>query len=119
MMMDGWTWEDMTLKADAGMHLRWPRESGKSLEELATLLEQTERYVASRAADADALPVDLRLESMAAVLNGTIPMIVDATSLTQIESAVAFAQQRKLRLIIHGGFDAPHCAELLKRADVR
>jgi len=117
MMLDGWTWEDMTLKADAGMHVRWPREAGKDLKELDELLEQTARYVASRKVSAS-LPMDLRLESLARVLDRSLPMIVDATSVTQIESAVAFAEQRKLKLVIHGGYEAVHCAELLTKADV-
>ena len=118
MMLDGWTWEDMTLKADAAMHMRWPRGSGKNLSELVELLEQTKRYLASREANSDATPIDLRLESLAGVLDGSIPMIVDATSVTQIESAVAFAQQHQLKLIIHGGYEATYCAELLKKAEV-
>jgi imidazolonepropionase-like amidohydrolase len=118
MVLDGWTWEDMTLKADAGMHVRWPREPGKDLNDLAEVLDQTARYVASRATSASPQPLDLRLEALAAVVDGSLPMIVDATSVTQIESAVAFANQRKLKLIIHGGYEAVHCAELLKRADV-
>lgn len=118
MMLDGWTWEDMTLKADAGMHLRWPRDGGKDLKELNELLDQTARYVASRKLNPTLLPMDLRLESLARVLDRTLPMIVDATSITQIESAVAFAQQRNLKLIIHGGYEAIQCAELLKKADV-
>ncbi len=118
MMLDGWTWEDMTLKPDAGMHMRWPRSSGKNLDELVELLEQTKRYLASREANPDSTPIDLRLESLAPVLDGSLPMVVDATSVTQIESAVAFAQQRELKLIIHGGYEAVHCADLLKKANV-
>ncbi len=118
MMLDGWTWEDMTLKADAGMHVRWPRDSGKNLNELSELLQQTARYVASRQADSEETQLDLRLEALVPVLDGSLPMVVDATSVTQIESAVAFASQRKLKLIIHGGYEAVHCAELLKKADV-
>lgn len=118
MVLDGWTWEDMTLKADAGMHVRWPRDAGKDLKELDEVLDQTARYVASREASPQTLPLDLRLESLAQVLDGSLPMIVDATSLTQIESAVAFASQRGLKIIIHGGFEAVHCAELLKKADI-
>lgn len=119
MVLDGWTWEDMTLKADAGMHVRWPRSgSGNELKEFEELLDQTARYVASRNANASSLPTDLRFESLARVLDRSLPMIVDATSVTQIESAVAFASQRKLKLIIHGGFEAVHGAELLKKADV-
>jgi imidazolonepropionase-like amidohydrolase len=117
MVLDGWTWEDMTLKADAGMHIRWPRDAGREVKELDELLEQTARYVASRKVSST-LPLDLRLESMARVLDGSLPMVVDATSITQIESAVAFAKQRNLKLVIHGGYEAEHCAELLKKADV-
>lgn len=118
MLLDGWTWEDMTLKADAGMHVRWPQSGGNELKEFDELLDQTARYVASRDVDASSLPMDLRFESLARVLDGSIPMIVDATSVTQIESAVAFASQRKLKLILHGGFEAVHCAELLKKAEI-
>ena len=118
MMLDGWTWEDMTLQADAGMHVRWPRDAGRDLKGLDELFEQTARYVASREVNEASLQMDLRLESMARVLDGSLPMIVDATSLTQIESAVAFAKQRNLKLIIHGGYEAVHCAELLKKAEV-
>ncbi len=25
MQLDGWTWEDMTVRAVAGIHVRWPR----------------------------------------------------------------------------------------------
>jgi imidazolonepropionase-like amidohydrolase len=117
MLLDGWTWEDMTLKSDAGMHIRWPRDAGRELKELDELLEQTERYTASRKVGSP-LPLDLRLEALARVLDGSLPMIVDATSVTQIESAVAFAKQRNLKLVIHGGFAAEHCSELLKQADV-
>jgi imidazolonepropionase-like amidohydrolase len=117
MVLDGWTWEDMTLKADAGLHIRWPREAGRELQELDELLEQTARYVASRKVNT-LLPMDLRLESMARVLDGSLPMVADATSITQIESAVAFAKQRNLKLVIHGGYEAEHCAELLKKAEV-
>ncbi|MDX1925410.1 MAG: amidohydrolase family protein [Pirellulaceae bacterium] len=117
MVLDGWTWEDMTLKADAGMHIRWPRDAGRELQELDELLEQTARYVASRKVNT-LLPLDLRLESMARVLDGSLLMVADATSITQIESAVAFAKQRNLKLVIHGGYEAEHCAELLKKADV-
>lgn len=117
MMLDGWTWEDMTLKADTGMHMTWPRDN-KQLKELETILDQAARYRAGRTSDKSTLPIDLRLDALIRVLDRTLPLIVDANSLGQIEAAVAFAQQRNLKLIIHGGYQAPHCAELLKQADV-
>src|SRR5262245_6000896 len=26
--LDGWTWEDMTIKSDAGLHIQWPQGAG-------------------------------------------------------------------------------------------
>lgn len=117
MMMDGWTWEDMTLKADAGMHVRWPRDGDRGLSDLERLLDQASRYRAGRESNLD-LPIDLRLQALGSVLDGVMPIIVDATTIAQIESAVAFARQHQLKLIIHGGYAAEHTAELLKQANV-
>jgi imidazolonepropionase-like amidohydrolase len=115
MMMDGWTWEDMTLQADTGMHVRWPR-SGDA-KELEALFEQTRRYQAARASRTKQ-QLDLRLEAMSLVVDKKMPLIVAATSLDQIEAAVAFARQEAVRLIINGGYDAPLCAELLKQEKI-
>ncbi len=118
MMMDGWAWEDMTLKADTAMHVRWPR-SESEVKRLAELFEQTKRYIAARdAARPLEQPKDLRLEAMRQVVEGEIPLIVAATSLDQIEAAVSFAKQQAVSLIISGGYDAPLCAELLKQEKV-
>lgn len=123
MMLDGWTWEDMTLKADVGMHVNWPRSStgggggggvgaDSELKLLSTTFDQAERYRA--AAGSSTLPkFDARLAALSPVLEGKLPLIVAATRATQIRSAVAFAKQRQLRLVIYGGFDALECQELL------
>jgi imidazolonepropionase-like amidohydrolase len=55
---------------------------------------------------------------MVPVLEGKAPLFVNAEEVHQIEAAVAFAAQRKLRLVIYGGYDAPLVAELLKAHDV-
>ena len=116
MMMDGWTWEDMTLAADTGMHLSWPRSSG-GVEELAEFFEQAKLYLSARDNGEDQ-PKDYRLEGMRPVLNRSLPLIVDAARLDQIEAAVAFAKKYGVRLIIHRGYDAPLCAELLKQEQI-
>ncbi len=126
MMLDGWNAQDMALQADCAMHINWPRMtapntgSGRSNDDLETLnqlFSQAQRYAAARASDATQA-VDLRLEALAKTLDGKMPIIVGATSVAQIQSAVAFAKQRKLRLIIFGGYEAPECAELLRRENV-
>lgn len=132
LQLDGWTTEDLTLKSSAGMHLHWPRlvdnehhhEHGKneeSQEKQLTAIEeffqQAESYDQARAAT-PSLPVDLRFESMRAVLSKEIPLIVSANRAPEIRSAVAFAADRNLKLIIYGGEDAVECAELLRSQQV-
>jgi imidazolonepropionase-like amidohydrolase len=115
LMLDGWTWEDMTLEPDVGMHVRWSSRE-ETIEELAKIFDQAKRYQAGR--ELGTQPVDLRLQALGLVLDGSVPLIADANSLEQIRSAVAFANRYGLKLIIHGGSDAAHCADLLKEQRV-
>ncbi len=55
---------------------------------------------------------------MIPVLARQIPVFIDAEETQQIQAAVSFAEQEKLRLVIVGGYDAPACAELLKKHNV-
>jgi imidazolonepropionase-like amidohydrolase len=133
--LDGWTYEDLTLDADAAMVVNWPGSSGRGrragrgpdappttpidpLAEFKKLIEETRRYQTLRAQQPDQQPVDLRLEAMVKVVAREIPILAAADTLPQIESAVAFAVRENLRLIILGGYDAGECAELLKRHDI-
>ena len=132
--LDGWTWEDMAVVPDAGLHIEWPqppragrRRGGdvpadagppqeEAAERLRKLLGDARAYAASRAADAN-FPRDARWESLQDVIAGKLPIIVHADEVRQITAAVAFAQQEKLKLIIAGGYDAPLAASLLKKHD--
>ena len=42
----------------------------------------------------------------------------DADDIQQIQGAIAFAQQEKVKLVIIGGADAPLCADLIKKYDI-
>lgn len=138
MRLDGWTPEDMTLKAPAGMHVEWPRMSpaadwkkgepgpsqeaqAKTRDDALALLERTfadaRAYQKARAAQgpgAGRHAVDLRWEAMLPVLEGKLPLVVAADEIQQIQAAVAFARRERVRLILYGGYDAPHGASLLK-----
>ena len=129
LQLDGWTYEDLTLKAGAAMVVNWPSvpyelEKGQAatesdtVERLRRLLDEARAYAAARKQNADTQPTDLRLESLQPVLSRKMPLLVHADSLAVIQSAVSFAVDQKLRLIIHGGYDAPLCAELLRKHDV-
>ena len=63
-------------------------------------------------------PVDLKLDAMLKVLDGTVPIIAHADRAEQIQSAVAFCRRNNLRLIIYGGYDAESCARLLRENHV-
>ena len=121
LQLDGWTWEDLTLKPDVALHIQWPSMTGggdsrdKQLELIAKTFDQAKAYAKARSADPDRHPLDLRLESLRPVIDGQIPVIAHADEAQQIQAAVGFARQYGLKLIIHGGYDAPRCADLLKQ----
>lgn len=130
LQLDGWTWEDLALKAPAAMHVRWPRvewpddgdrneESAwvKSLRRLRELLIDARSYQMA-ASERVGIGRDLRLESMRPVLDREIPVIVDAERAAQIRSAVSFALEQNIRIVIRGGYDAELCAALLRQHDV-
>ena len=138
--LDGWTWEDMTIKSDLAMVVNWPRfgggggprrgggprepaaaeGDGASAERLAPfhqLIRETKAYAAAKAAD-PSLPIDLRLQALIPVVEGKTPIMVTANSIKQIQTAVAFSQQHGLKVILFGGADAMHVAGLLREAKV-
>ena len=130
LQLDGWTYEDLTVKADVGLHINWPsisphdewwvegstesrlRESLQALRALQQAFDDARAYHRSRLAD-DSQAVDIRWEAMRPVIKGELPLIVSANELQQIQDAVAFAVRNKVRLIIYGGYDAVHCAAAL------
>jgi imidazolonepropionase-like amidohydrolase len=136
LQLDGWTWEDLTLKADVGLHVRWPamapvsdwmeqrparqqrEERDQALSRIKQALDDARAYQRARQSAGTVQELDLRWEAMTPVLEQKVPLIVSADEVQQIQAAVAFAEREQLKLILHGGYDAPHCAELLKKHDV-
>lgn len=131
--LDGWTWEDMTVLADAGMMVNWPsvrpvtawwmsRSESEQLEDIRKSLKRIEDFFDSASAYTAAKnasgnqPVDLRFEAMGGVLSSAVPVFARADEFAQIESVCAFAQRRGLKLVIVGGRDAPLAAEAIKKA---
>ena len=135
MQMDGWTWEAMTLKPAAALVVNWP-SGGPSfrspaagadnaaenredpVQSLRGLFRQAKQYLKARQANPSGQQFDSRLASMEPVLNGQIPLMISADDVSQIQAAVAFGVEQKIKVILFGGYDAEQCAELLKRYDV-
>ncbi|HQU41993.1 MAG TPA: amidohydrolase family protein, partial [Pirellulales bacterium] len=140
MGLDGWTWEEMTIKPVVGVHVRWPQMApihtwwqemkaqeqlvarDKALEEICRAFDEARSYATACRACADgkgaAPDFNARWEALVPVLEGKVPLIIDADEIQQIQSALAFAERERVKVILLGGYDAPHCADLLKQLDV-
>lgn len=140
--MDGWTWEELAVDADAGLVIDWPwmrsvnsrwmdqsddeqrRAMNRQLQTIEGSFDAAEAYFAAKKND-PATAIDLRWEAMAGVLGEgkdqktpatRDPVFINATDYDQIVAAVAFAKRRGVRPVIVGGRDAPMCAQMLKDA---
>ncbi len=136
MMLDGWTWENATLKHPTGMHLNWPKmglnlspnaktpikkqkeDRQKNLEEIDELFRTVRAYARLRQTnpkmDTDFQGVDLRLESMIPFVTGEKPIFIHANEVRQIEAAVHWAIRQDINIVIIGGKDSWRLTDLLK-----
>jgi imidazolonepropionase-like amidohydrolase len=141
----GTTPDALTIKAPAAMHAVYPtgrpepdmakmfeepelqtfeerqkdkkKNQEKDLRRLTHLLEDARAHAASLGVTTRAPKVDLALEALAPVARGEVPMVIRADAEADIRGAVAFARERKLKLIVAGGLEAWRCADALKAAD--
>jgi len=139
--LDGWTWEEMEVRGDAALHLVFPvlespaprrpgmafsaatlEERRRALEtkirELHQFFESARRYQKAKAAGATDLKPDLRLEAMAPVLDGRMPVIITASRERAIRDALAFAAQEKIKMILAGAAEAWKVAAELKDRNI-
>lgn len=137
-MMDGWTWEDLTLRAPVGLTVSWPamtyrpgsrqsreewtKNRDEQLKRLNDAFANARAYrTAKKAEQQKGVPyheTDLRWEAMMPVLEGMVPVWVYANELTQIQSAMNWAEREKVRLVIVGGRDSWRIADLLKTRNI-
>jgi imidazolonepropionase-like amidohydrolase len=61
---------------------------------------------------------DARWEAMIPVLEGKIPVLVNANELSQIQAAITWAEQENVRLVIVGGHDAWRVTDQLKAKNI-
>ncbi|HUE87341.1 MAG TPA: amidohydrolase family protein [Vicinamibacterales bacterium] len=138
MNLDGWTWEEATLKPTAGVTFQFPNIGGgggfggdasqppRKYEELKRERDARVKIVEELVARAKAyarIPAadrrtDWNLEAMVPVVEGRQPLFVQAGNEAQIREAVAFADRTGLRVVITGGIEAPLVAPLLKEKNI-
>lgn len=138
MMLDGWTWEEMTLLPSAGVIVNFPdmlpqrsrrnpEDEGRqaeardaALRELDKAFDDARAYLLAVKSDAATRTAnfDARWEAMRPIFDRTLPLLIRAEEAAQISAAVAFAKRQSVRCVIVGGRDADRCLDLLKAMDV-
>lgn len=128
LMLDGWTWESMTLESGAALNVNWPdpnprprggpwmmmQQQGSNTpqptyaERVRSLRDMFATARAYRDAQASGRPhdSDLRWEAMVSVVNGDVPVVVSANSVQQMQDAIAFGEAEGLRIVLRGAADA-------------
>jgi imidazolonepropionase-like amidohydrolase len=125
----------MAIDPAAGLVVNWPRtepvtawwmetseeaqrqEIKEDLEAVEKVFDDAIAYIKAKDANPE-LATDLRYEAMRPALQGDKPLFVSAALAGQIESAVAWANRRGLKIVIVGGSQADRVSSLLKRHDV-
>lgn len=133
MRLDGWTWDDMTVRGSAGLHVYWPLMPARrgpaplpgardplqeSLASLRQAFTTARAYLKAKEAAARPIETDLRWEAMMPALKGVQPVFVHADDVKQISAALDWAREEGFKIILVGGADAWRVADRLKAADV-
>ena len=127
MYLDGWNWEDATLKADDGIHLNWPSsfntsgwwaEPGKTsknknyddrVKEIKNYFEIAKSY------SQDDSKMDLELVSIKELFKGARNLYIHANYAKDIRESVRFFKKIGINnIVIVGGRDALNAISILK-----
>jgi imidazolonepropionase-like amidohydrolase len=132
MNLDGWTWEEATLRPSAGLAFNLPGAAGgrggggggrgaaapptgpDPIKTLNQLLERARVYAKQPATR----QVDWTLEPFLPVLDRRQALYVSAATEQGIRDAVAWAEKQNVRIVLQTGADAQRLAALLKQHDV-
>lgn len=123
MMLDGWTWEQMTLKPETGLVINWPSPSrdeqyDESVRDLREFFADARAYEKARSAAPERHGTDPRFDALLPVLDRRTPVVINANELRQIQDAIAWAEEEGVRLVLLGGRDAGYVASLLASRDI-
>ncbi len=137
MKLDGWTWEEATVKPSAGIAFDFPamggrgfgfggqaarersyedlkKERDRKLDELARLLDQARAYAKAGPDRAR----DWTLEALVPVVERRTPLITTTRTEADIRDAIAFAERTGVKVVIAAGPEAALVAPLLAEKHV-
>ena len=140
--LTGWTIDEMLIKKSAAMVLNWPeiatqtfdfatfsrkekpfseakQEYDKQVNEITDWVERARHYaqVVEKSSPAK-YDRDLKLEALAPVVRGELPLLVFADRSREIRNAVEFCDKKSLRMILAGGLEAYKVKDLLRSKGV-
>jgi imidazolonepropionase-like amidohydrolase len=141
MHLDGWTYEDMTVKAPLGLYVQWPAMSTvrsfneqrsaeeqkkareQTIENLHTAFHEARAYGTARAAEGAAgIPRhdrDVKWDALGRAVRGEIPVFFAASTLAQIRAVLRFADEHRLaKVVLVGGEDSWRVAADLKQRHI-
>jgi imidazolonepropionase-like amidohydrolase len=141
MHLDGWTEEDIAVRAPVALHVQWPNMTPvhaffelRSDEEQAKARDEAIKVISDAFDDARAYwkardaesgkgvprhDDDVRWDAMRWALKGDIPVAFHCDALSQIRAVLRFCDQQKLtHVILVGGYDSWRVADELKRRSV-
>jgi imidazolonepropionase-like amidohydrolase len=143
MHLNGWTMEDMAVRAPVAMRLEFPqirmpnrfgggaetparasayadakKRYEQQLRELNDFMECAQRYRQAKTAAGPDFETDLKLEAMIPVLDGKLPMLIRAEKEKTIKEAIAFADKQKVHVILERGTEAWKVAAELKAHNI-
>ncbi|MBK8247845.1 MAG: amidohydrolase family protein [Gemmatimonadetes bacterium] len=140
--LEGWTWEEMSMKGAAALNVRWPDPmaqprrgfggggpggrgaAGPPPKTYAEQVQQIKDWFGEARAYRDAVKsgqdvrTDSRYAAMIPALDGTIPVVVAADGAAQINDAITWGKAEGVKLVIRGGRDAVFVADRLKAENV-
>ncbi len=140
--LSGWTAEEMLINKRAAMVVDWPaietrsfdfstfamkeksftdakKEYDKQVNDLADYVEQARHYAQVLQSPGGAsFQRDVKLEAMAPVVRGEMPLLVFADQARQIRDAVEFCDKQKLKIILAGAAEAWKEKDLLRSKSV-
>ncbi len=131
MHLDGDNWEDAALKADDGIHINWPNsyyrtgwwaEPGETKEnkEYQNKINELEKlFLKAKAYESSTNIIDLKMESMKGLFQGTKNLYLHANSAGDIRDAIEFSEKHHVKnIIIVGGEDAVSISSLLVEKNI-
>ena len=144
MNLDGWTWEEATLKPVAGVSFQFPpltrgggggggggggsaaADATRKYEDLKkerdARVQRVEDWIARARAyakiPAAGRQMDWNLAALVPIAEGTQPLFVAASNERDIRDSVAFADRAGVKIVITGGLESPMVAPLLKEKNI-